>query len=255
MRNWLRQGLGPLGRYRPGWLRKDMTRGFRAEGGMRLPAWVPRCTSPEERLLDQLDLDGKVVYDIGAHTGAYSLFFSRQVGPRGTVVAFEPQSDNFAGLAQRLRRNGVSNVRALEVALGARAELRQLYALPGMSTTPSLAADARTLLRRRAGCVRVEALDQLVARLRLPLPHFVKIDVEGLEVEVMEGAADTLARSRPGLLIEVHGADREHKTRRVQELASLLGRLGYQITHAESGRIVTASWSGAFSGHLFAQAA
>lgn len=249
--------LGPLGRYRPSWLRLDMTAGFHNYDGRSLPRWarLPLLASPEEKLLLRLRLDACVVYDVGAHTGAYTLFFSRRVGPAGKVVAFEPQPRSFAILERNVAYNRVANVCALPYALGDRAATRRLFALPGMPTTASLAPEAGTPLRYCAGAARVERLDSLIESLALPPPDFIKIDVEGMELDVLNGAQQTLARRRPRLLIEIHGTGPARKAERIRSLAALLSQWDYQMLHAESGAVVTAATPPAGAGHLYAQAA
>jgi FkbM family methyltransferase len=254
--NW-RGWLGPLGRYRPSIIRKDMAHGFRNCDLRALPGWahLPRWSSPEERMLEGLDLRGQVVYDIGAYRGAYSLFFSRQVGPAGRVVAFEPEAKNFKLLRRNLDRNQVVNAMPLRMALGASRSLRRIYSLPGMPTTASLADEARTPLRRARGEACVESLDALLDAVALPQPNFLKIDVEGMELEVLRGARRTLGRQHPGLLIELHGCSRRHKSGRAAAVAALLEPLGYALLHAESGQVLHGANASAFAhGHIFAAA-
>ncbi|MGH9487433.1 MAG: FkbM family methyltransferase [Terriglobales bacterium] len=251
----LRQWLGPLGRYRPGLLRKDMAQGFHNCDGRTVPAWARllRFASPEEKLLEGLEMDGQVVYDVGAFTGAYSLFFSRQVGPSGRVIAFEPQDQSFLVLIANLERNRVRNVLPLHVALGERAGARPIFMLPGMRTTASLAPEAHTPLRRQIGEAQVERLDELMHSVPLPPPGLIKVDVEGLELEVLHGAQRTLEAHRPNLLIEVHGASLQHKAERIQNLCNLLRPLGYSLLHAESGRTLGATvLPDVNGGHIFA---
>lgn len=250
-----RRWLGPLGRYRPSVFRRDMLRDWEGEA-MALPGWLqrlwPEWSSPEERLLEALPFRGQVVYDVGAFQGAYALFFSRRVGPAGLVVACEPQTANFAELARRLERQRVSNVRAVPLALGESAGVRTLFALPGMATTASLASEARTLFRRAVGTAQVTTLDGLLAALHLPAPDFIKIDVEGHELEVLRGGEATLARHHPALLIEVHGIGRAAKTVRVQAIVAMLNALNYSVVHVESGRMVEAGRTEVRAGHLYA---
>lgn len=252
MRAW----LGPLGRYRPGLFRKDMAQGFYNCDALSLPGWARLLSwgSPEERLLESLDLRDKVVYDVGAHAGSYSLFFSRQVGAGGRVVAFEPQEESFAKLARNLQYNHIGNVLPLRLALGGKRGARPIFMLPGMSTTASLADEARTPLRRSAGETPVERLDDLILAMALPPPDFVKIDVEGMEFDVLQGASLTLDRHRPDLLIEVHGSSRRHKAERLRQVAQLLLPLGYALTHAETGQAIEGDGDGVAAGHIFAQA-
>lgn len=250
----LRAWLGPLGRYRPGLLRRDMAAGFHNCDLWTLPSWTRLgMRSPEEKLLDQLSLAGKVVYDVGAFNGAYSLFFSRRVGRQGRVVAFEPHAAGFRLLVSNLGRNQVHNVLPLQVGLGEQRETGTMYMLPGMPTTASLAPEARTPLRRAAGSARVETLDALVAAVPLPAPHFIKVDVEGYELEVLHGARLTLAAHRPDLLIEVHGAGTRHKSQRMLAIRALLLPLGYSLLHAESGGRLDPE-AAPTSGHIFAHA-
>ncbi len=248
--------FGPLGRYRPGWLRRDLAAGFRNCDPLTVPQWahLPEVSSSEERLLAALPLRGKVVYDIGAHAGAYSLFFSRRVGPAGAVVAFEPSPKTFALLRRNIEINGVSNVRALECALGRESTRRALYVLPGMPSTASLAPEARTPFRLRSAVVAIEPLDVLAPRLDLPSPDFIKIDVEGMEAEVLAGATDTLRRWRPDVLVEIHGATPHARKAQAERVAILLARLGYGLTHVESRRAVTPGRAAvAAVGHVFAR--
>ncbi|MGH9534815.1 MAG: FkbM family methyltransferase [Terriglobales bacterium] len=248
--------LGPLGRYRPGWLRRDLAAGFRNCDRLSVPHWahLPDACTSEERLLENLLLDGKVVYDIGAHAGAFSLFFSRRVGPQGAVIAFEPCPATFDRLRRNLEINAVTNVRPVPCALGREAAHRALYMLPGMPSTASLAPEARTRLRRRTAAVAVEPLDALARRLSLPGPDFIKIDVEGMEVEVLAGATGTLRRWRPDVLVEIHGVGAHGRRCQAERITRLLTRLGYGLTHVESrSDVAPGRASVAAVGHLFAR--
>ncbi|MGH9466912.1 MAG: FkbM family methyltransferase [Terriglobales bacterium] len=255
----LRRWMGPLGRYRPGLFRKDLTEGFRNCDMWSLPTWarVLRCSSTaEEKLLETLQIRGQIVYDVGAFNGTYSLFFSRRVGASGRVIAFEPRAESFATLLANLQRNHITNVLPLHLGLGAEAGVRRLFMLPGMPTTASMSPEAQTPLRLATGEAKVETLDQLVETVPLPPPNLIKVDVEGLEMEVLQGSSRTLAQHLPDLLIEVHGDSGKHKAERIEALCRMLRPLGYSLLHAESGRKLAAAAPLAISsGHIFAHAA
>jgi len=136
-------------------------------------------------------LPGDIVYDIGANVGLYSIFLSKRAGPRGRVIAFEPDSRNYARLQENVRLNGLANVACFQKALGEQSQKSALYAHkdnPGASTLRASRDPAYTC----AEVVEVENGDAFRATLRLPIPRVVKIDVEGSEYSVLRGLIRTL---------------------------------------------------------------
>jgi FkbM family methyltransferase len=139
---------------------------------------------------------GDVVYDIGAQAGYHSLLSSRLVGEAGMVYAFEPLPRNYDFLVRHLDLNGVSNVRAVQAAMSdAEGELR-FDPGPGF-----MAGHLSTEGSLRVQCSTV---DNWASGPEIPAPSVMKIDVEGAEVKVLEGARETLRRSRPVVMIDTH---------------------------------------------------
>jgi len=101
--------------------------------------------------------------------------------------------------------------------------------------------------------VEVDSLDNLVSRYSLPPPHLVKIDVEGLELDVLKGMANLVSAHQPMLYIELHGVGPEGKRRNAQAVISWLTMRGYSLYHVESGQKVSEKDEpGVISGHLVA---
>lgn len=226
-------------------VRRGAAKGLRRKGGF---GWVPEVlwgSSHEHRSLRSLRLEGLTVYDVGAFEGVVTLFLSRAVGDSGHVVAFEPNPTNAARLRENVAINGLENVEVREIALAKEPGTATLAFNPreGGYGTLTPAGD-----RERAIEVSVATLDGLVAGGLAP-PSFMKIDVEGLECDVLEGARATLAEHAPRLMIELHGyADRRANAER---LLGILSPLGYGIEHVETGRRVTpANVDVALEGHL-----
>jgi len=151
---------------------------------------------------------GDVFYDIGANVGAYSLVAAKKPGGGARVFAFDPSYANLASLcANILTNDAVDQITPVPVALSNASELTvfNLRTLePGgarhtLGDAPS--KEGPTLYRQPAMTLR---LDDLVERFRLPPPNHIKLDVDGGELAVLEGAAKTLASpALRSMLIEV----------------------------------------------------
>jgi FkbM family methyltransferase len=147
---------------------------------------------------------GMAFYDIGANFGMLSLIAARLLGPCGKVVAFEPLSENIRILEANVRLNNFSNVTLLPIALGD-SDGRARFLLSSEPSWGTLASTGN-VLGAYVGhtMVAVKRLDTAVRIYHLVPPQVIKIDVEGGETEVLIGAGDTIRRSRPLMLIEVH---------------------------------------------------
>lgn len=166
-----------------------------------------------------------VVLDVGANLGVHSLWFSRLVGLRGRVLAFEAQRIVFQMLMGNLALNSVENVYARNVAVGARNGTLRMPALDYGSRRSfgslelSQHGTATSLDDAVGEVVQVVTLDSLV----LERVDFIKIDVEGMERDVLAGGRETLVRHRPFLQVEWLGRDAGALPR------ALLGEYGYRV--------------------------
>jgi len=160
--------------------------------------------------LRRLVQDDFVIFDVGANIGYYTVLFSLWA-PRGKVIAVEPDSANLPILYQNIARNRLSNVTVIEQALGAHPGTATFYRDVQTGRTSSLQGDAW----RNDGApvaqsiVDVVTLDSLSRE--FGVPQVVKCDVEGHEMAVLKGAAETLTH-RPVLVMEVKRDDRDAMT-------------------------------------------
>lgn len=150
----------------------------------------------ECELMRQLIRPGQVVVEAGANVGVHTLFLSELVGPQGRVYAFEPQRILFQILCGNVALNGRLNVFCREAALGD--QLGHLHLPPIDYHTESNLGGVELRQDLRGEPVEVATLDSL----NLPACHFLKADVEGMELQVMRGAEQTLRRHRPLLYVE-----------------------------------------------------
>lgn len=153
--------------------------------------FIENCYGP----LLELIVPGDVVVDAGANIGLFTLLASRRVGPKGIVVALEPNPENFARLQAHVEQNGVTNVRAFQLAVGSRND--QVAGMVGEGIRAHLVP-----LPHQGYQVRTITLDEL-ARREAVRPGVLKMDIEGSEVEAFNGMIDCLASIR-AVAIEVH---------------------------------------------------
>lgn len=159
---------------------------------------------------------GSVVFDIGAHVGFYTLLSSVLVGDRGEVFAFEPAQRNLFYLKEHLRLNSVTNATVIEAAVSNRSEEVSFEQEQGNTFTGRITSSGNSR-------ITAVALDEFIRNERIPIPDYIKIDVEGAELQVLSGARRTLEENHPTLFLATHGSD-VHK-----ECCNLLRRLGYQL--------------------------
>lgn len=150
---------------------------------------------------------GMTVVDAGAYVGYYSLVASRVVGATGRVLAFEPEPENFSLLRRNLAKNGAGNVEAHQLALSNARATASLFlgAASNRGKTSLSQLSARTVHQGNltndtdgpSMMVNTERLDGLLQERGLERVDVMKIDVEGAEALVLEGAGALLAAPHP----------------------------------------------------------
>ncbi len=167
--------------------------------------------------------------DVGANIGTHTLGIARHLGDRGRVYAYEPQRLLFQMICGSLALNAVTNVFCMNEVAGAapgKVAVPQFdYFKPMNFGSVEFGAQQREKLDQVRGddptkteYVTVSTIDDL----DLAEVHVIKIDAEGMELEVLAGARDTIARCSPILLVEYLKVDRER-------LLAILKGAGYQV--------------------------
>ena len=174
------------------------------------------------------------------------------------MICYEPNPRNRVRLKENLALNGIENVRVRDAGLGSQAQnLSMVYnpLMPGggsvePKTVEQLLHSAAPVLKEE---IRITTLDIELSDPALPRPDFIKIDIEGWEIEALRGGRNTLAAYRPALFLEMHGETMNDKKRKVAEIVACLNEFGYRdIRHIESGTAITAENSTvAVEGHLY----
>lgn len=220
-------------------VRHGLLKGLKRKGGF---GFIPIMKmTEEEKFLANLELKGQTIFDVGAFTGLFTMFFARAVGKSGKVIAFEPNPSLCIKIKENLLLNNFDNVEVMQLALG-REKKREVLAFPSM--IPGVGSieeheKTRILKQRSARTIEidVDTIDNLIAAEKVPTPYFIKIDVQGAELDVLIGASDTIKRCRPKLLIEVHSIPYINwKIKNLQRIVDFLTEKGYSLYHIESGK-------------------
>ena len=183
---------------------------------------------------------GMTVLDIGAHHGLYSLLAAKRVGKNGRVRSFEPSPRECKSLKQNLRINRCRNVQVESFALGSSAGRAELFLVEGAEDVcNSLRPPAAEVAVAKVP-VEVRSLDEYLEQQRIKKVDFIKLDVEGAELEVLRGASRLLrSAERPVILAEVQDVRTEPWGYRAKEIIRHLESLKYcWYSLAETGRLV-----------------
>jgi FkbM family methyltransferase len=159
----------------------------------------------ERRFVQGFLKPGMTVVDIGAHHGFYTMLAAKMVGPTGRVMSFEPSPRERERLLVHLRLNRIlDRVSVFPIALGREAAESTLYVVVGRDTgcnslrSPAVTEPTQTVQ------VSVTSLDTFLAHQNVARVDFIKMDVEGAELGVLEGAEELLGRrQRPVILTEL----------------------------------------------------
>ena len=150
---------------------------------------------------------GSLVLDVGANIGEYAVLAARTTGELGQVIAYEPNPEARTRLASNVRLNRLSNVEISSDALGVQdgeAVLRVPGNVSGLGTLREGASGSEHK-------VRVRRLDSLLRERDISRLGTMKVDVEGLELQVFQGAQRTIAAARPWILYECASELFEHR--------------------------------------------
>lgn len=177
--------------------------------------WLGHYEPKHQALLSHLVRDGMTVFDIGANVGFYTLAFARLVGRQGEVWAFEPDCRNVSYLLAHIDLNGLDNVKVVQAAVGLRNDMLPFVRGPNFSVGK--------IGKLSAYFVPQVALDDLWSSGKIGIPHVMKIDVEGAEHAVLEGARGILMQRSTRIVLSLHGDEQQRRCR------ELLQELGYSL--------------------------
>jgi len=163
----------------------------------------PISRSGEDAVMKSFVRPGDVVFDVGAHLGFYTLVLSKLSDQHGKVYAFEPNPELLPTLKQTIAH--LPNVKLFELALSAETGESELF-VPEDASMASISnwTDGIAGNVHSVSC-ETRALEEMIEAGEVPLPTFIKCDVEGAELSVFAGARKILDRvDAPIVLFELN---------------------------------------------------
>lgn len=142
---------------------------------------------------------GEIFFDIGAHIGHFSAIASVINDGAGKIFAFEPRPMNIGFFKKHMEKNHFSDVKLFEVAVG---EVDQTVRFDSNRGSATGRIDPDGNLE-----VKQVSIGRMVKEKSLPVPTFIKIDVEGGEICVLKGLEDVIANARPKMVVATHNEE------------------------------------------------
>ncbi|MGR3295904.1 MAG: FkbM family methyltransferase [Candidatus Bathyanammoxibius sp.] len=168
--------------------------------------------------------EGDTVIDVGAYVGMFSIMAAQQVGITGRVYSVEPSRRNHEFIEWNALYSPVPmNIHLIPIALSNATGYGQL--------TKSDASPCHQLTQRRDKTteeVRIETMDNMVDQLGIDKVDFIKIDVEGSELKVLQGATNTLRNNRLHLAIAAYH-DLDTGEPELPQVRKLLEDAGFRV--------------------------
>ncbi|WP_103333469.1 FkbM family methyltransferase [Pseudotabrizicola formosa] len=161
---------------------------------------------------------GATVCDIGANIGNAAVFFGKVLGA-GRVVAFEPLPQAYGTLRRNLDLNGLTEALAYRCMVGAESGRGDIARFNPRNI------GATSFIPMPDGPVPMVALDDLIEAEELQGLSFLKVDVEGMHLEVLQGAKQVIATHKPAIWVALTDTDSDYAA-----CAALLEPLGYKAT-------------------------
>lgn len=180
--------------------------------------------------------EGDVVFDLGAYCGLSTYVLSRCVGKSGHVYAFEPDDTSHRLLLRNIERHALGNVTPLRLAVAGSSGQAAFLAEGSLGSVLSRHSSRATM-----GTVsEVETITLAGACERFGVPAFIKMDIEGSEIEVLDGARELLAQHVIQFALDTdHWIDRQMTTAKVE---SIFRDSGYEALSSDRSGFMT-TWA------------
>lgn len=179
---------------------------------------------------------GNTILDVGANSGLYSIFYSKLVGEQGFVYAFEPDTSTYALLLENLKLNECKNISTYNFALSNKESCVEMISYSPEDLNLKLQGDSFKYMKEVSGKseaagngMKAYKLDDLEEIRQIEKIDFIKIDVEGAELLVLQGALNIIQKHRPVIIFELSGEWTPRFNYKPYEVLVLLNEQNYEM--------------------------
>jgi FkbM family methyltransferase len=172
--------------------------------------------------------EGDTVIEIGGHIGTSTLNYSHLVGPRGVVYSIEALPENFELLKKNIERNGITNVKAFNLAIVGDPNITEITLNTNPYNSGGHSIFKMSVEEEARSVCPATTLERFVAEQRIDRIDIMQMDIEGAEFDILLNTNKALLASIPQILFEYHDAYAAPRTH--VELLDLLRGLGF-TTH------------------------
>jgi FkbM family methyltransferase len=189
----------------------------------------------EADLVARLLANDDVFWDIGANVGYFTLVAAAALADRGQIIAFEPGKNAYARLTENLSLNPYGNIKTYPVAVSDREGEAVLHVSGDIADSSASLFQVGSHQAGHEVC-RTVALDQFLTAEGLRPPSLIKLDAEGAELAVLQGAKGLISQSPPMLLMEMEEKNLQAAGTSKAAIRQFLEGYGYRAAHLSKGR-------------------
>ncbi len=170
---------------------------------------------------------GSTVIDVGTNIGYTTLLLSRAC-PHGKIIGIEPSIELFKTLEDHVKLNAFTNVKCLNIGLGEKNKTVRLYKVNETNNGMNRIFENNNI-PLNSERITIKTLDEVVSEENMYTIDALKIDVEGYELKVLQGAMNVLKNHHPVLLVEIDSENLKEQQASPNEIFKLLFELDYSI--------------------------
>jgi len=206
--------------------------GFNVRFPLRFARYFPSDYEKQNfRFLREQVKPGDVVLDIGAHIGLFSVAASTLIRPTGKLFAFEPADQTIPLLLKTIVLNDAGEwISVNHAAIGKKSGMATFYVsdIKGDNSNSMVSyKEDRKLYPKQ---VALYSIDEFASEQHIEKVRFIKLDVEGVELDALKGAKQVLATHKPACIVAVHPEPVMARGDRLEDIYDLITSFNYHIS-------------------------